>query len=228
MLRVTIILVLAVASTTVSAIAQSAATPTPSPTPKQPARRPSLDQFGLSSGVFASSSSSGTDAKGNASSASLTKEYVDADTFEMINVVIDKSAFMEAELNRVLAVEPGIDLSPGAPFTKYFLHHMVGLSNVSAVQREGTYGGQGIKSGRLTNLLKQNEGIVSEMAELMSVGAKESPDTKQLAANEKSSVPLRPSTSDGILVDKAALLKAMMSRINSNYALVKQIMAVRK
>ncbi|MGB7207653.1 MAG: hypothetical protein WBD27_03235 [Pyrinomonadaceae bacterium] len=204
-----------------TSIAQSTTT-APSPTPAT--KRPMLDQFGLSTGVFANGSTAST-----ANAKPVTKvEYVDQHIFETLIVLIEKSEFMEAELLRVLS--DNVDITPSSRFRKYFEHHIGGLMNGSEVQRTGIFGGEGIKSGEITKLLQQNEKTIEEIFAVLDVGPAEyARFSKELNdVSEKYGVPLLESPSAGTRLDKPALLKAMMARMNSNYARFKKQMAVRK
>lgn len=204
-------------------IAQSTTSASPSPTPA--ARRPMLDQFGVSTGVFANTGSTAS----NVNSQSVTKvEYVDQHTFETLSVLIEKSEFMQAELLRVLS--NNVDISPSSGFRKYFEHHIVGIVDVADVQRTGRFGGEGIKSGEITKLLEQNETTVVEIMAVLDAGPEEyarfSNQLNDLA--RRYGVPLLETSSTGTRLDKPALLKAIMARINNNYARVKKIMRVKK
>jgi len=220
----TFILVLTALGT--GAMAQT--TPSPSPTPKPQPRRPGLDQFGLSSGVFSRSSAglngSGTEAE------PVTKEVVDADTFDTMMVVIEKSEFMEAELRRVLIAEPGVDMSAGSQFTKYFVHQVVGLMHVSSVQRDGRFGAPGIRSGQISRLLEGNEGVAHDISAVLSTNSLQYAryPARFDAISEKYGVPLLVSPVHGTLLDRPALLRVMMARMNANFARLKRIMTARK
>lgn len=208
-----------------TSIAQSTTSASPSPTPKPATRRPMLDQFGLSGGVFANTGSTAS----TATAEPVTKvEYVAESTFETLSVLIEKSEFMEAELLRVLS--GNVDISPSSRFRKYFEHHIEGIMNVSEVQRTGRFGGAGIKSGELTKLLQQNEKTALEILAVLDAGPEEYArfSNELNGVSEKYGVPLLESPSAGTRLDKPALLKAMMARMNSNYARVKKQMAVRK
>ncbi len=205
-------------------IAQSTTSTSPSPTPKPAARRPMLDQFGVSNGVFANTGLTST-----VNSQSVTKvEYVDQHIFETLSVLIEKSEFMEAELLRVL--RSNVDIAPSSGFRKYFEHHIVGIVDVADVQRTGRFGGEGIKSGEITKLLQQNETTVVEIMAVLDAGSEEyarfSNQLNDLA--KRYGVPLLETSSTGTRLDKPALLKAIMARINNNYARVKKIMRVKK
>jgi hypothetical protein len=222
MIRLFIILTLA-AVTSGTSIAQSTTSASPSPTPA--VRRPALDQFGLSTGVFANTGSTAS----TATAEPVTKvEYVDQHIFETLIVLIEKSEFMEAELLRVLS--DNVDISPSSRFRKYFEHHIGGLINVSEVQRTGMFGGEGIKNGDLTKLLQKNEETIDEIIAVLNTGPEEYAQySKELnGVSEKYGVLLLETPSAGTRLDKPALLKAMMARLNANYARVKRQMAVRK
>lgn len=184
-----------------------------------------FDQFGLSTGVFANT---GPAASTAASEPIAKVEYVDESTFETLSVLIEKSEFMEAELLRVLS--DNVDISPSSRFSKYFEHHIVGIRHVSEVQRTGRFGGAGIKSGELTKRLQQIEKTAVEIVAVLDAGPEEfARFSEELnGVSEKYGVPLLESPSAGTRLDKPALLKAMMARMNSNYARVKKQMAVTK
>ncbi len=135
---------------------------------------------------------------------------------------------MEAELLRELS--DNVDITPSSPFRKYFEHHIEGIMHVSEVQRTGKFGGAGIKSGDLTKLLQQNERAVVEILAVLDAGPEEYVRfSKELnGVSEKYGVPLKESPAAGTRLDKPALLKAMMARMNSNYARIKKQMAVRR
>lgn len=207
------------------AVAQS--TTTASPPPTSAAQRPTLDQFGLSNGAFANRSPAST--ANTEPVAKTTKvEYVDPDIFETVNVFIEKSEFMESELLRVLS--DNVDISPSSPFRKYFKHHIEGIMYVSEMQRTGRFGGAGIKNGEVTKLLEQNERTVLEILCVLDAGADEYAQFgKELnGVSEKYGVPLLETTTNGTRLDKPALLKEMMARMNRKYALVKKMMLVKK
>lgn len=223
MIRLFNILTLAIILGSGCAIAQSTTTVSPSPTPTT--KRATLDQFGLSNGVFANKESTVSPANAEP----VTKvEYVDQNTFDNLLVLIEKSEFMEAELLRVLS--NNVDISPSSRFRKYFEHHIEGIMYVSEVHRTGGFGGKGIKNGDLTKLLQQNERTVFELLHILDAGPAEYAQfSKELnGVSEKYGVPLLESPSAGTRLDKPALLKAMMARMNSNFARVKKQMAVRK
>lgn len=206
-------------------LAQSVPSASPSPTPKPATRRPMLDQFGLSKGVFANTGSTAP----TGTAEPLTKvEYVDESIFEILVVLKEKSEFMEAELLRILSDK--VDISPSSRFRKYFEHHIEGSMHVSEAERTGGFGGAGIKSVELTKLLQLNERTGLEILAVLGAG----PEEYARFSNElngvttKYGVPLLESPSAGTRLDKPALLKAMMARINSNYVRVKNLMAVRK
>ena len=216
---------LAIMVLSITSIAQSTASTSPSPTPKPATRRPMLDQFGLSTGVLANTGSAAL----TATAEPIAKvEYVDESTFETLSVLIEKSEFMETELLRVLS--DNVDISPSSRFRKYFEHHIEGIMNVSEVQRTGSFGGAGIKSGDLTKLLQQNERTALEILAVLDAGSAEyARFNRELnGVSEKYAVQLLESPSAGTRLDKPTLLKAMMARMNSNYARVKKQMAVRK
>ena len=216
---------LAIMVLSITSIAQSTTSASPSPTPKPASRRPMFDQFGLSTGVFANT---GPAASTAASEPIAKVEYVDESTFETLSVLIEKSEFMEAELLRVLS--DNVDISPSSRFSKYFEHQIEGILHVSVLQRTGQFGGAGIKSGDLTNLLEQNERTAVEiLAVLDTRPADYARFGKQIKdVSEKYGVPLLESPSAGLRLDTPTLLKAMMARMNGNYARVKKQMAVRK
>ncbi len=227
MKRLTLIFAIVAVATCVTSFSQAPAPPTPSPTPKPQVRRPGLDQFGLGSGVFASRPSSSTTADYTIAGV---KEYVDPHIFEVITVGMEKSRFMERELDRVLKADASIDLSPDSNFTKYFLHHMFGLVHVSETQRTRQFGGAGIKGVQLNDLLVQNRDLVSDMVKVMTSGAKEyAQSSKELnGVSEKYGVSLLQDTSDAMPLDKRSLLKSMMVRINSTYSKIKAIMVAKE
>ena len=201
------------------AVAQSTASASPPSSPA--AKRTALDQFGLSTGAFSNGPKTST-----ADSEPPTKvEYVDQQIFETLNVVIEKSEFLEGELLRVLS--DNVDISPTSGFRKYFKHNIGGLLNVSEVQRSGVYGGKGIKSGNITKLMIQNEKTIDEILTVLDTGPEEyARFGKELdGVSEKYGVALLKSPSAGTRLNKPALLTAMMRRINSNYSLVKKQMA---
>lgn len=209
---------------TFAIILQSATAIAQSPTPTPATRRPTLDQFGLSNGVFASNGSTSSPADGT----TLKTQYVDQGTYDILIAVVEKSEFLGAELSRVL--NDKVDISPTSKFRKYFEHNLEGLFNVSAVQRSGQFGGAGIKSDELSNLLQQNEKTIFEILAVLNTDAEEyARYSKEIrSASEKYGVPLLKTPVDGMLLDKPALLKAMMARMNSNYARVKKSMVVSK
>lgn len=203
-------------------VAQSTTSAFPSPTPSS--QRPTLDQFGLSNGVFANTKSTAS----TADTKPTKVEYIDQNTYETLIVLIEKSEFLEAELSRVLS--DNVDISPSSRFRKYFEHNIGGLINVSEVQRTGMFGGEGIKNGELTKLLQKNEETIDEIITVLNTGPEEYAQySKELnGVSEKYGVPLLEIPSAGTRLDKPALLKAMMARLNANYARVKKQMAVRK
>ncbi|HQU91653.1 MAG TPA: hypothetical protein PLK77_05110 [Pyrinomonadaceae bacterium] len=227
MLRLAIALTLFLTLISGAAIAQTTPSGSPSPTPKPQARRPGLDQFGLSNGVFSrSSGDANPDASANA--APVTKEFVDADTFDTITVLIEKSEFMEAELKRVLTREPDVDMSAGSPFTQYFLHNMIGLTFVSLARRDGRIGSPGIKTGQITKLFRDNEGLVYEMSAVLGTSSTQYARSRPRydAIAEKYGVPLLATPVHGTLLDRPALVRVLMARVNANFARVKKIMTV--
>lgn len=218
-------LLLAILVLSITSIAQSTTSASPTPTPKPAPRRPMLDQFVLSTGVFANTGSTTP----TATAEPVTKvEYVDESTFEILMVLIEKSEFMEAELLRVL--NDNVDISPSSRFRKYFEHQIEGIMNVSEVQRTGRFGGTGIKTGELTKLLQQNERTALEILAVLDAGPEEYArfSNELNVVSRKYGVPLLEGPSAGTRLDKPALLKAAMARMNSNYARVKKQMAVRK
>jgi hypothetical protein len=205
-----------------TSIAQSTTTASPSPTPVT--KRPMLDQFGLSNGVFANKESTAS----TANAEPVTKvEYVDQSTFDNIRQMIEISEFMEVEMLYLL--RNNVDISPASGFAKEFQSIIV-ILNVSEADCSGRFGLEGIKSGELTKLLQQNERIASEFVTVLNTGPAEyTRFTKKLnGVSERYGVPLLENPSAGMRLDKPALLKAMMALINANYALVKKQMAVRK
>lgn len=219
MIRLFIVFTHAIILLSSGAIAQPTASPTPATV------RPMLDQFGLSTGVFANTGSTAS----TATAEPLTKvEYVDESIFGSLNVLIEKSEFMEAELLRVL--QDNVDISPTSRFRKYFEHQIVGILNVSAIQRTGSFGGAGMRGGELTKLLQQNERTAVEILAVLDAGPAEyARFSKDLGGvSKKYAVSLLERPSAGTTLDKPALLKAMMARMNSNYARVKKQMAMSK
>lgn len=221
MIRVFIILTLA-AVTSGTVVAQSATST--SPTPKPAEQRPTLDQFGLSTGVFANSGK--TVSTGNEQPVAKV-EYVDQSTFDNISQMIEISEFMEVEMLYLL--RNNVDTSPASGFAKEF-QSMIVILNVSEADCNGRFGLEGIKSGELTKLLQENERIASEFVTVLNTGPAEyTRFTKKLnSVSEGYGVLLLENPSAGTRLDKPALLKAMMAKINANYARVKKQMAVRK
>lgn len=221
MLRFTTILFVIAAGC--SALAQSPPPASPAPSPK-PATRPALDQFGLSSGVFANKARSNAD-DDDAAPGSI--EFVDQETFVILSQMVEKSKFMEGELLKALS--NNVDVSPPSAFTKYFLHHVVGLAHVSEVQRTGRFGGPGIKDGGITKLLMLNERAILEIDAVLRAGPAEyARFRKELnAVTEKYGVPLLEHELNGTLLDKPELLRVIVSRINTNFARLKKKMASR-
>ena len=214
MTRLFIIFTLAIILQSGYTIAQSTTSASPPSTPKPVTQRPMLDQFGLSTGVFANTGSTAS----TATAEPITKvEYVDESTFDTLRQMIESSEFMESELLGVL--RDNVDISPSSRFRKYFEHHIEGIMNVSEVQRTGSFGGAGIKSGDLTQLLKQNERSALEILAVLDVGPTEyARFGKDLnGVSEKYGVPMLETASAGTRLDKPTLLKAMMARMNGIY-----------
>jgi hypothetical protein len=184
-----------------------------------------LDQFDV--GVFANIGSTSS-APPAATVAPVKSEYVDRATFEILTALAEKAAFLEAELSRVLGER--VDIAPASRFRKYFEHQVTGVLNVSSVQRTGSFGGAGIKGPELTRLLVENERIAVEILAVLDAGPAEyaqfSKELNEVSA--KYGLPLIESSATATRLDKPALLKAMMVRMNSNYAMVKRQMAVNK
>ena len=208
-----------------TAIAQTAAetlpSPTPAPTPVK--RRPMLDQFGT--GAFANIGATSP----TSSAEPITKlEYIDQDTFEILVALTEKAEFLETELRRALG--ENVDISPSSRFRKYFDHHIEGILNVSAMQRTGSLGGAGIKSGELTKLLLQNEKSCIEILAVLDAGAAEyARFSKELnGVSVKYGIPLLENASSETRLDKPMLLKKIMAQMNTNFARVKRQMAVKK
>jgi hypothetical protein len=206
-------------------IAQSTTSASPSPTPKPATRRPTLDQFGLSNGVFANKESTASTA--NAEPPVSKVEYVDQGTFDTIRQMIETSEFMEVELLYLLSNSANI--SPGSAFAKEFQRSIV-INTTVGEACDGSFSGESIKSGELTKLLQQNEKIASEIVAVLDAGSEEyARFSKELnGVAEKFGVPLLENSSAGTRLNRPALLKAMMAKINANYARVKKQMAVRK
>ena len=221
MIRLFVILTLA-AVTSGAVIAQSTTTASPSPTPATP--RPMLDQFGLSTGVFANS---GKTASTENERPVAKVEYVNQSTFDTIRALIEISEFVEVEM--LYLMRNNIDISPASTFAKDLQRNMVVIVNFSE-ECSGRSGWEDIKSGELTRLLQQNERIASEIVTVLNAGPAEyARFSKELnGVSEKYGVPLLDSQSAGMRLDKPALLKAMMAKINANYARVKKQMAVSK
>lgn len=224
MVRPLIIFTFAIVLLSSSSTAQSttSASPSPSPTPTPATRRPTLDQFGLSTGAFAGPASTA-----NAETTAKT-EYVDQETFDAISQVIEKSKFMEAELLK--ALRENVDISPTSRFPRYFERDFLSLMTISEAQRTGRFGGAGIKDGDITKLLQQNEQTAFEIVGVLytDAGIYSRFSGEVDAITEKYGVPLLAKSADGMRLDKPALLKAMMARINASYARVKKQIAVRK
>ncbi len=224
MLRSFIIITLATLALSTSGIAQPAGSTSPTPTPTPVKRRPMLDQFSI--GVFASPGQS-TPSTAVAEPVGAV-EYVDQNTFEVLTTLTEKAAFLETELSRVVA--DGVDISPSSRFRKYFEHNIEGIRNVSAAQRTGAFGGAGIKGEKLTKLLLDNERAAIEILAVLDAGAAEYArfSTELNTVSKKYDLPLLDSPSAGTRLDKPALLKAIMARMNSNYARLKRQMSVRQ
>ncbi|HMT06461.1 MAG TPA: hypothetical protein PKA82_00550 [Pyrinomonadaceae bacterium] len=194
------------------------------PTPTTAASRSTNDQLGRNNGVKTisevkpSTVSSVHDGK---------VEYVDGAIFNTINSIIEKSEFLEKELIR--ALDSDVDVSSSSQFRRYFEHNIGGLLNVSQVQRSGAFGGKGIKSGELSKQLEQNEKTIDEILAVLGSGTNEYVRfAKELnGISEKYGVPLLEESSAETRLNKPMLLKAMMARLNSRYALIKNQMAVR-
>jgi hypothetical protein len=201
-------------------VAQS---PSSSPSP-MPAQRPTLDQFGLSNGVFAKGEPTApTDGK-----TANTVEYVDQSTFDILNQLAEKSKFLALELTR--ALKENVDVSPPSRFRKIFAHHVEGIMHVSEAQRSGRFGGKGIKSGELSKLLVQNERTVFEILHVLDAGAAEYEQfSEELnGVSERYGVRLLDIPLAGTRLDKPVLLSAMMARLNGTFANIKRKMAVLK
>ena len=207
-----------------TSIAQSTTPASPTPTPKPATRRPTLDQFGLSTGVFANS---GKTVSTENEQPVAKVEYVDQGTFHTIRQMIESSKFMEVELLYLLS--NNVNISPGSGFAKEFQGNIVNNTTVGEAC-DGSFSGASIKGGELAKLLQQNEKIASEIVAVLDAGPAEYAQfSKELnSVSEKYGVALLASPSVGTRLDKPALLKTMMARMNSNYARVKKQMAVRK
>lgn len=205
------------------------ASPTPMPLPTPAKRRPMLDQFDV--GVFANSRPPGPATQSAVSappSPAPKSELVDQATYDMVTALIEKSAFLGTELERVL--RSGEDIAPSSRFRKYFEHQIEGLLSVSSIQRTGAFGSEGISSPGLADLMKRNERTAVELFAVLDVGPTEyARFTKEMnTVSAKYGVPLLDSPPAVFALDRRALLKAMMAEMNRNYAEIKRRMAVAK
>lgn len=182
-------------------VAQTQSTPSPSPTTI--VRRPPLDQFGVSNGVTVNGASTPSTVE---KKRVVRVAYVDQNTFDIVSQLIDKSAFLETELSRVLG--ENVDISPSSRFKKYFEHNIVGIMHVSEVQRTGKFGGEGIKNSELNKMLLQNEQTVADILDILNTSQEEYEQSNKL--------------------DKPSMLKAKMAQLNQTFSSVREQMAVKR